>query len=119
MFVEQKKWYLKLIVGRRRRFIPLQSTQLPVAAKYTNCIPAEINDPHPNECSEYDAKPFDGGALFLEPRTMWSTPLPLLPGPLKPGVVVSFKTPSTGQIELIKHLTVCQVMDVVKLNCLC
>ena len=34
---------------------------------------------------------------------MWSTSsLPLLPGPLRPGVVVPVRVPSMGQIDLFK-----------------
>ena len=67
---------------------------------------------------------------MLEIWGMWSTPsLPLLPGPLWPGVVVPDRVLSMGQIEpfgkkrlellevkLFDHLTVCKQMTDVLLN---
>ena len=45
--------------------------------------------PPPNECPRYDIKPSDGKAPDLEIWEIWSTPLlTLLPGPLRPGVVI-------------------------------
>ena len=42
---------------------------------------------------------------------MWSTPwLPIFPGPFRPGVIVSVRVPSMGQIGLFNYLTVCKQM---------
>ena len=59
------------------------------ALEYTNCYSAEGKDPPSNECPEYDIKQSDGeDPVMLE---LWGMPstssLPLLPGPLWPGVV--------------------------------
>ena len=58
------------------------------AVEYTDGTSAEGKDP-PNECPGYDTKQSDGEVpAVLELWGMWSTPsLPLLPGPLWPGVV--------------------------------
>ena len=58
--------------------------------------------PPPNECLGYDTKQSDGEvSVMLELLEMQSTPLlPLLPGPLWPGVVALDKVLSMGQIEL-------------------
>ena len=57
----------------------------------------------------YDTKSSDDEALVLELLTMWSTTtLPLLLGPLKPEVVVHFRVPSLGQMELFNHLLFCK-----------
>ena len=63
----------------------------------------EYTDPTPNEYPEYDTKQSDGEVpVMLELWGMWSTPsLPLLPGPLCPGVVALDRALSMGQIELI------------------
>ena len=55
-----------------------------------------------NECHRYGIKQSDGKALVrLELWGIWSTPsLPMLPGPLWPGVVASDRVLSVGQIEL-------------------
>ena len=47
---------------------------------------------------------------MLELWGMQSAPLPLLPGPLWPGVVAIGKVLSMGQIKLFDHLTVCKQM---------
>ena len=52
-----------------------------------------------NDCSDYDCDE------LLELWGMWSTlSLPLLPGSLLIGVVVSVRVPSIDQIELFNHL---------------
>ena len=55
-----------------------------------------------NKCPEYDTRQSDGEAsVRLEHRRMLRTPsLPLLPGPLRPGVVASDRVLSMGKIEL-------------------
>ena len=52
----------------------------------------------PNECPGYDSKKSDGEVpAMLELWGMWSTSsLPLLPGPLWPGVVAPDKGPIYG-----------------------
>ena len=59
------------------------------AVEYTDCNSVEGQDPTPNECPRYDTKQSDDEApVMLELWGMWSTPLlPLLQGPLWPGVV--------------------------------
>ena len=60
--------------------------------------------PH-NKCLGYNAKPSEIEAPVQELLEIWSTtPLPLLPGPLWPGVVVPVSVSSIGQIELFDHL---------------
>ena len=56
----------------------------------------------PNRCHGYNTKQSDGEAVvMLELWGMRSTPLlPLLPGPLWPGVVAPGRVLSMGQIEL-------------------
>ena len=67
--------------------------------------------PYSNEFSGYDIKHSDGKAPALELSEMWSTPsLPLLPGPLWPGVVETDRVLSMGQIELFDIHTVCRQM---------
>ena len=61
--------------------------------------------PIPNECPGYDTKTSDGEAPVLELWEMWSTSLlPLLPGLLRPRVVVPLRVPSMVQIELFNLL---------------
>ncbi len=57
--------------------------------EYTNCT---------NECPGYDTKQSDGEVLMmLGLWGMWSTPiLPLLPGPLWPGMVAPDRALSIG-----------------------
>ena len=58
-----------------------------------------VRPPHPtNKCPGYDAKQSDGEVpAVLELWGMWSTPsLPLLPGPLWPGVVAPDRALSMG-----------------------
>ena len=56
--------------------------------------------PPPNECPGYDIKQSDGEASALELSEMRSiSSLPLLPGPLCPGVVAPDRVLSMGQIE--------------------
>ena len=64
----------------------------------TNCTP--------NECPVYDTKQSDGEVpVVLELWGMRSTPLlPLLPGPLLPGVVAPDKAQFMSWIELKAHL---------------
>ena len=55
---------------------------------------------------------------MLELWGMWSTPsLPLLPGPLWPGVVTPDGVQSMGQIELLDIQTECKQMIYAELNC--
>ena len=58
--------------------------------------------PHPNEHPRYDIKQSDGVVpVMLELWGMWhSSSLPLLPGPLCPGVVALGRVQSMDQIEL-------------------
>ena len=69
--------------------------------EYTNCTSAEGRLPA-NDCPGYDTKQSDGEVLvMLGLWGMWSTPLlPLLPGPLWPGMVAPDRVLSMGQIEL-------------------
>ena len=71
------------------------------AAEYTDCISAEGLDSS-NECPGYDTKKSDSDAsVMLEFWGMRIIPsLPLLPGPLWPGVVVPERVLSMVQIEL-------------------
>ena len=71
------------------------------AVECTNCISAERLDPS-NECPIYDTKLSDDHSpLMQELWGMQSTfSLPLLPGPLWPGVVALDRVLSMGQIEL-------------------
>ena len=74
-----------------------------------------VNHP-PNECPGYDTKLPDGVTPVLELWEMLNTPsLPLLLDPHR--VVVSIRVPSMPQIELFNRLTVCKLMNDVKLNC--
>ena len=69
------------------------------AVEYTDCTSAEGQDPPPiNECPGYDTKQSDGEVpVKLGLWGMWSTPsLPLLPGPLWPGMVVPDRALSMG-----------------------
>ena len=61
-----------------------------------------LHPPPTNECSGYDIKQSDDEALvMLELWGMWSTfSLPLLPSPLRSGVVAPDRVLSMGQIEL-------------------
>ena len=67
------------------------------AVEYTDGTSAEEKDP-PNECPGYDTKQSDGEVpAVLELWEMRGTPsLPLLPGPLWPGVVAPDRTLSMG-----------------------
>ena len=48
---------------------------------------------------------------------MWITPyLSLLPGPLRPGMVLLVNVPSMDLIQLFNYLTPCRQMRDVKLN---
>ena len=71
------------------------------AAEYTDCISVKGSD-SPNKCPDNDIKQFDGEVLvILELWGIQSTPsLPLLPGPLCPGVVATDRVVSVDQIEL-------------------
>ena len=59
------------------------------AEEYTDCTSAKGKTPPPNECPGYDTKQSDGEVpVMLGPWGIRGTPsLPLLPGPLWPGVV--------------------------------
>ena len=76
-------------------------TQSAGVVEYTECITAE-RQYSLNECPRYDPKQSDGEApVMLELERMQSIPLlPLLLGPLWPGVVAPDKILSMGQIEL-------------------
>ena len=58
--------------------------------------------PLPVKCPGYETIQSDGEVqVMLELREMWSTPsLPLLPGPLWPGLVAPDRVLSVGQIKL-------------------
>ena len=76
----------------------MYQAQLAGAVEYADCTSAT---PSPNECPGYCTKPSDGEAPVLELWRMWSNPLlPLLSGPLWPGVVVPVRAPSMGQIDV-------------------
>ena len=72
-----------IIWNKTVRHLTLCIAQLAGAVEYTGVRPP------PNECPGYDTKQSDGEVLaMLELWGMRSTPsLPLLPGPLWPGVV--------------------------------
>ena len=63
------------------------------AVKYTNILCGGVSNSPPNEFPGYDTKQSDGEVtVMLELWVMRSTPLlPLLPGPLWPGVVIPDK----------------------------
>ena len=67
------------------------------AEEYTNCICRGVR-PHPHECPGYDTKQSDGEVpVMLEVWGMWSNPLlPLLTGPLWPGMVAPDRVVSKG-----------------------
>ena len=55
--------------------------------------------------------------LQFEIEGMWSTLLlPLLPGPLRPGVVLIVKVLSMDQIELFNHLLVLKPFNSMQTN---
>ena len=66
--------------------------------EYTDCTPAGGKTPPPTSVLEYDTKQSDGEVpVMLELWGMWSTTLlPLLPGPLWPGVVAPDRALSMG-----------------------
>ena len=69
------------------------------AVEYTDCTSAEgVRPPPSNECPVIDTKQSDGeGPAVLELWGIRSTPsLPLLPGPLCPGVVAPDRALSMG-----------------------
>ena len=68
-----------------------------IFVEYTDCFFAEGKDP-PHECPRYDTKQSDGEVLvMLGLRGIQSTPsLPLLQGPLWPGVVAPDRALSLG-----------------------
>ena len=89
-----------------------KSIQLAGAVEYADCISTEGLDPTTNACYGYDIKQFDGKAPALELRRMWSTSsLPLLPGPLLPGVVAPNWILSMGQIEMFDYLNCVQAYN--------
>ena len=99
-------------------FIPLSPAQLVEAVEYTNCISAGWQDRFfPHESPRYSIKRSDIVASVREFWIMLSTSsLPLLPGLLWYGVLVTDKFPSMGQIELCKHFTVCGQMTDLSLS---
>ena len=79
--------------------------QFAEAEEYTKCIPAEVKTLQYPKCKGYETEPSDGKALVMELWGIWSTlSLPLLLGPLWPGVVVPVRVLSMGQIELFNNL---------------
>ena len=72
------------------RLLRLIFAQSAGAVAYTDC--------HPAECPGYDTKQSDGEvSVMLGPWEMRSTPsLPLLPGPLWPGLVAPDRALSMG-----------------------
>ena len=69
--------------------------------KYRLLLCRGVRAPLPNEYPEYDTKQFESKVpVLLELYGMWSTHLlPLLPGPLWPGMVAHDWTLSMGKIE--------------------
>ena len=68
--------------------------------EYTNCIFAEGYNSR-NKCPDYDIKPSHGETLALKIWRMLNTPsMPLLQGPLWPGVVAPDRVLSMGQKEV-------------------
>ena len=66
--------------------------------------------PSPNE---YPEKYDDEVPVILELWGMWSPPsLPLLPGPLWPGVVVPDRVLSMGQIRLTAYLWLTELFEI-------
>ena len=77
------------------------TTQSAGAVEFIDCISLQRSKIlPPNKCPGYDIKQSDGEAPALEIWGMWSTlSLPLLPGPLWPGVVAPDWVLSIGQIK--------------------
>ena len=104
LFQESKRKWLK------DRWIIHIWYQVALTGQFLNSV--TIHPYHPScpslqrgksfECPVYDTKQSDGEApLMLKLWRMWSTPLlPLLPGPLCPGVIALDRVLSMGQIEL-------------------
>ena len=88
--------------------------QLAGAVEYTDCFSAEGLDPL-YECAGYDCKQSDGEVpVMQELWGMWSTPsLPLLPGPLWPGLVA----PDMGSIYRLNRTKPCFFHWFLHLNC--
>ena len=102
----------------------MKAPQLARAVEYTDCTSAEEQD-SPNKCPGYDTKQSDGEVpVMLKFWGMQSTfSLPLLLGPLWPGVVAPDRAPSMGQIELrcilmLNRLVWNETVLHAKLNCL-
>ena len=77
------------------------------AVEYTDCTSAERYDTHPhNECPVYDTKQSDRDFPgMLELWGMRGTPsLPLLPGPIWPGMVAPDRALSMGLIQQTAYL---------------
>ena len=72
---------------KKHTITPVHNSQSSGTVEYTNCTSAEGSDP-PNKSHGYDTKHSDDEVpAILELWGMWGTPsLPLLPGPLWPGV---------------------------------
>ena len=88
--------------------------QSAVAVEYTDCISAEGYDSL-DECPGNDMKHSDGVEIW----GMWSTPsLPLLSGPLCPGVEAPDRILSIDQIELFDYLNWVQTNDFCKIELL-
>ena len=70
-----------------------------------------------SSCPGYDIEPSNGEPPVLDLWEIRSTPsLPLLPGPLWPGVVVTDRDLYMGQIELFDIWTVCKQITYATLN---
>ena len=85
------KWF-HVLPSNSNRNPPICPLAQPAGVvEYTDCTSAEGQHPPSNECPRYDTKQSDGEVpVMLRLWGMQSTPsLPLLPGPLWPGVVAS------------------------------
>ena len=96
--------------------IALQQS-IPTVNRFVSWNCREVRTPL-NECPGHDNK------LHLMVRLqswrfggMWNTPsLPLLPGPIRSGVVAPVRVPSLGQIELFNHLLKSIIISYLKPN---
>ena len=90
--------YISKIHLSQSNIFCLRFAHLAGAVEYTNCFSAEWQDPPPNEYPGYDTKQSDSEVPgMLELWGMQRTPsLPLLPGPLRPGMVAPDRTLPIG-----------------------
>ena len=107
---EKKKEYLKRKTTRKKRNLIKWINIWAVAFERYSCpvdwgcrihrllLCRRVRPPPTNECPRYDTKQSDHEVpAMLEFWGMWSTPsLPLLPGPLWPGVVAQDSALSMG-----------------------